>query len=90
MNIRLDGEGRVRFQSPQQQWHDGRGGDPDLMQVANFAGQPLTALTDDKGGFDLHYLGFTEGPYPTMEKAKECAPAFALSVLDLMKSKISD
>jgi len=90
MGIRLDGEGRVRFQALQQQWHSSRDGDATLMQVANFAGQQMMALTDDNGGFDPHYLGFTEGPYPTMDRAKEEASRFACAVLDVMKSKVDD
>lgn len=90
MDIRLDDEGRMRFQAPQQQWHDGQGGDIAVMQVVNFAGQQLMVLTDDKGGFDLHYLGFTEGPYPSMQQAKAEASKFARAVLELMKSKVSD
>lgn len=58
------------------------------MQIASFAGHELIAITDDKGGFELEYLGFTEGPYPTMDHAKPEAPKFALAVLDVMKSKI--
>lgn len=88
MTIRLSSTGQMQLNRPQQEWHAGRGGDPANMQVANFAGQELMAITDDNGGFELHYLGFTEGPYPSMDRAKEEAAKFALAVLDALKSKI--
>lgn len=88
MNIRASAAGQMQFDRPQQEWRASRSGDPSLMQIANFAGHELVAITDDKGGFELEYLGFTEGPYPTIDHAKAGAPKFALAVLDVMKSKI--
>lgn len=88
MNIRLNAVGKMQLESPQQQWNEGRGGDAASTQVASFAGHEMMVITDDKDGFDLHYLGFIEGPYPTMDHAKAAAPKFALAVLDVMKSKI--
>jgi len=47
------------------------------------------AITDDNVGFELHYLGFTEGPYPSMDRTKAEVGKFALPVLDVLKSKIA-
>lgn len=47
------------------------------------------AIADGNGGFQLHYLGFTEGPYPSMDRTKAEAAKFALAVLDVLKSKIA-
>lgn len=88
MNIRASITGQMQLNRPQQKWNDGRGSDPAIMQVASFAGQELMVITDDNGGFELHYLGFTEGPYPSMDHAKAEAAKFAIAVLDVMKSKI--
>lgn len=88
MSIRVSAAGQMQLDRPQQEWRTSLTGDPSIMQIANFAGQELIAITDDKGGFDLEYLGFTEGPYPTMDRAKAEAPKFALAVLEVMKSKI--
>jgi len=90
MNIRVTAAGQMQLDRPQQQWNVSRGGDPAIMQVASFAGYEMMAITDDSGGFDLHYLGFIEGPHPTMDHAKAEAPKFAQAVLDVMKSKIVD
>lgn len=90
MTIRLDGSGQLKFSTPQQQWRVSSGGDPAVMQTATFAGHELMAITDDNGGVDLHYLGFTDGPYSTMDCAKAEASTFARAVLDVMKSKIVD
>lgn len=89
MNIRANTAAELQLSRPQQKWSSGRGGNSARLQVANFAGQELMVVTDDNGGFDLHYLGFTEGPYPSMERAKAEAANFALVVLDVMKSKIA-
>lgn len=89
MNIRANTAGELQLNRPQQEWSTGRGGNPASLQVANFAGQELMAVTDDNGGFELHYLGFSEGPYPSMDLAKAEAAKFALAVLDVMKSKIA-
>jgi len=51
--------------------------------------QELMAITDDNVGFELHYLGFTEGPYPSMDRTKAEVGKFALPVLDVLKSKIA-
>lgn len=89
MTIRVSSTGQMQFDRPRQEWHAGRGGNPATMQVANFAGQELMAITDDNGGFELHYLGFTEGPYPSMDRANAEAAKFALAILDALKSKIA-
>lgn len=60
------------------------------MEAAIFGGQEMTTMADDNGGFSLHYLGFSEGPYLTMDQAKAEAPKFARAVLDAMKLKIED
>lgn len=89
MNIRLNVTGQENFQQPQQEWRKNPFVDAMSMQVANFAGQEMMIAKNHNGTFDLHYLGFTEGPHPTMDAAKEAAAKFALAVLDVMKSKIS-
>lgn len=89
MNIRTDAAGHMQLVRPQREWNGGRGGNPASPQVANFAGQELMAIADGNGGFQLHYLGFTEGPYPSMDRTKAEAAKFALAVLDVLKSKIA-
>jgi len=72
---------------PQQQW---QGSAPHLMQVALFAGHGMIAITDDAGAFELDYLGFTAGGFPTIEAAKASAPEFAQSVLEHMRNLIQN
>ncbi|MFC5514130.1 hypothetical protein ACFPOU_23795 [Massilia jejuensis] len=89
MNIRTSTTGQMQLNRPQQEWHDGPSGDSANMQVASFAGHEMMAITDGNGGFELRYLGFTEGPYTSIDHAKSEASKFALAVLDVMKSKIA-
>jgi hypothetical protein len=89
MNIRASATGQMQLTRPKQEWNGGRGSNPANLQVANFAGQELVEITDDNGGFELHYLGFTEGPYHSMDRAEAEAGKFALAVLDVLKSKIA-
>lgn len=88
MHISANTAGQMQLSRPQQEWCTSRSGNPSTMQVANFAGHEMMAIADDKEGFGLHFLGFTAGPYPTMDHAKAQASKFALAVLDEMKSKI--
>lgn len=83
MNIELDGQGKVRMSSPQQQWHGNA-----IMQTALFAGEEVMAITDDAGGFDLHYLGFKATGFASMEAAKLDAGNFVKTVLGHMTDLI--
>ncbi|HYD60520.1 MAG TPA: hypothetical protein VEC35_09210 [Noviherbaspirillum sp.] len=87
MRIELDGAGQVNFRAPQQQWF---GDSPEVMQTASFAGHKMTAITDDNGAYDLHYLNFQAGGFKTIEDAKHAAPEFARKVLARMSEMIAD
>ncbi|WP_241295760.1 hypothetical protein [Burkholderia stabilis] len=85
MEIALHGGGKVLMAAPQQQWH---GDSPEIAQYSRFAGQDMTAITDDAGAFDLLYLGYKTGGFSTIEAAKAAAPEFARRVLAHMSSLI--
>ncbi|MGA4422878.1 hypothetical protein ACI2UY_22320 [Ralstonia nicotianae] len=85
MNLALHGGGKVLMAAPQQQWH---GDSPAIAQYAHFGGQDMTAITDDAGAFELLYLGFVTGGFPTIEAAKAAAPEFARRVFAHMSSLI--
>lgn len=78
MELALHGGGKVLMAAPQQDWH---GDNPAVAQYARFAGQDMTAITDDAGAFELLYLGFVTGGFPTIDAAKAAAPLFARRVL---------
>lgn len=83
MHIELNGDGNVRFTSPQKQWNgDGS------FQTALFAGERMTAMEDDREKFRLHYLGFKSAGFETLADAKIAAPDFAKAVLEHMVSSI--
>lgn len=88
MNIKIGASGKLNLTSPQQKWVDPNG-DGSILQYARFAGQEMMAITDDKGAFDLHYLGFEINGFKSMELAKEAAPEFAKRVLSRMTEVIS-
>ncbi|MEJ8852735.1 hypothetical protein [Variovorax rhizosphaerae] len=90
MNIELGAEGKLVMSSPQQRWHAGNAGDEALMQVLRFAGQEMMALTDDKGGFTLAFLGFQAKGFSSMGAAKSSASAFARQVLSRMSDLVAD
>ncbi|WP_199028850.1 hypothetical protein [Ralstonia sp. ASV6] len=90
MNIEIDGGGRVAFNAPQQRWVDPNGGDGRVIQMARFGGQEMMAITDDGGAFDLHFLHFKTGGFPTIEAAKQAAPEFARRVLARLAEMIAD
>lgn len=83
MNIELDNGGAVRMAAPQQRW-TGDG----VLQTALFAGEQVMAVTDDAGGFDLHYLGFTTGGFASIDDAKGSAATFVRAVLGRMAELI--
>lgn len=83
MKIKMDGGAKMFTSRPQQVW-DGS----ELMQTARFAGQRMEVITDDKGGFDLNYLGYEAGGFKTMDAAKAAAPEFAKTVLAQLSSLI--
>lgn len=85
MKISLHGGGRVSMAAPQQKWF---GGSPEVAQHARFAGQDMTAITDDAGAFDLLYLGYATGGFQTIEAAKAAAPEFARQVFAHLSSLI--
>lgn len=87
MNIELNAEGRFLMSTPQQSW---RGDKPEIMVVAEFAGQKMIAVTDDAGAFALKYLGFEAGGFRSMGAAKSAAPDFARRVLARMSVMIAD
>ncbi len=76
MQIELDGGGTVVFGAPQMRWFDPKG-DGSVMQICRMAGQDMTAITDDAGKFDLHYMHFKTGGFRSMDEAKNAAPEFA-------------
>lgn len=80
MKLEIDGGGKVAFGIPPLQWVNSRG-DGSIMQICRVSGQEMMALTDDAGGFDLHYLHFKTGGFTTMESAKQAAPEFARQAL---------
>ncbi|MCK4120410.1 hypothetical protein ACI2UK_24435 [Ralstonia nicotianae] len=90
MNIEMSGSGKVAFNGTQQRWVDTNGGDGRIMQIAMFAGQEMTAIADDAGGFDLRFLNFKSGGFPTMEAAKQAAPDFARRVFARLIEMIAD
>lgn len=85
MELALHGGGKVLMSAPQQKWH---GDNPSVAQYARFAGQDMAAITDDAGAFDLLYLGFVTGGFPTIDAAKDAAPQFARRVLSHLSSLI--
>lgn len=88
MNNEISPAGRLTLHRPQQAWHDGRGGDTSVMQVASFAGQEMMAVADEPAGFSLSYLGFHSKGHRSMDLAKAAAPEFARKVLERMSSLI--
>ncbi|RRS01185.1 hypothetical protein EIP75_21660 [Aquabacterium soli] len=83
MKIELHAGGKLKMARQQQKWIGN-----DSMQTALFAGEEVMAITDDKGGFDLLYLGFQTGGFASLEEAKVSAPAFASAVLAHMATLI--
>jgi hypothetical protein len=73
------------LQLPAQDW---QGDQPEVMQHARFAGHDLMAIADKAHAFDLRYLNFQTGGFPTMKAAKAAAPEFARKVLALMAAHI--
>lgn len=71
MEISVSAAGKLGLGIPQQRWTDGNGGDAAVMQISRFAGQEMMAITDDKGGFELLYLGFIGTGFATMDAAKK-------------------
>lgn len=91
MKIELSAGGRVQFLGPQQRWNAGPSDDSKgALETALYAGQQMMAITDDAGGFELHYLGFATGGFRTMDIAKQVAPEFARRVLDRMREMIAN
>ncbi|MCK9709869.1 hypothetical protein [Pseudomonas syringae] len=72
---------------PQQVWW---GDNPEVMQVARFAGQEMMAITDDAGAFELDYLGHIGSGFATIDDAKAAAPDFARAVLERLHNLIQD
>ncbi len=89
MDIKIDGGGQVAFGVPAFCWRD-PSGDGNLMQVCKVAGQDMMAITDDAGGFDLHYLNFKTEGFASMEAAKQGAAEFAKHVLEHMIALVGD
>ncbi|WP_198537185.1 MULTISPECIES: hypothetical protein [Pseudomonas] len=71
----------------QQVWY---GDDPEVMQEALFAGQEMTAITDDSGAFKLDYLGHVVRGFSSIEDAKSAAPELARAVLARLRTLILD
>ncbi|ABO59767.1 hypothetical protein LA345_40500 (plasmid) [Burkholderia vietnamiensis] len=90
MKIKTGADGNVALSAPQQRWITGRGGNPGALQTAVFAGHVVMAITDDHGGYDLHYLGFETGGFATIDAAKRAAPEFVRGVLAHMSKLIVD
>lgn len=90
MNIEIDGGGKIAFNASQQRWVDPTGDDGRARQTAQFGGQEMMAIIDDAGAFDLHYLHFKTGGFPTIELAKQAAPGFARRVVARLVEMISD
>ncbi|SDH31698.1 hypothetical protein [Paraburkholderia phenazinium] len=91
MDIEICADGTVNFYAAQQHWNASQNGkDKSVLETANFAGQRLMAMTDDAGGFDLHYLGFKTAGFATMEAAHRAAPEFARRVLTRMSAMVAD
>lgn len=65
------------------------GDNPEVMQVARFAGQEMMAITDDAGAFELEYLGHTASGFESIERAKSAAPGFARAVLKRLHNLIT-
>lgn len=88
MHIELNGNGRQAFIGPQQRWVAFSGLND--LQTARFAGQEMMAITDDAGGFELHYLNFKAGGFTSLAAAKQAAPEFAKRVLARLSEMIAD
>ncbi|SOZ73341.1 hypothetical protein CBM2626_U40007 [Cupriavidus taiwanensis] len=58
--------------APQQRWH---GGSP-VAHYARFAGQDMTAITDDAGAFDLLYLGLGRAAFRPLMRRKQLRHSF--------------
>lgn len=82
--------GAVALAAPQQQW---TGDQPNIMQVARFAGHDMLAVQSDgqePSAFELHYLGVVASGFETMGQATESAPAFAKEVFSYLAKMIKD
>ncbi|WP_240691006.1 hypothetical protein [Burkholderia cepacia] len=90
MNLEIDDSGKVAFNGPQQRWVDPNGDDGSVLQVARFGGQEMMAITDDAGAFDLHFLHFKTGGFPSIDAAKQAAPEFARRVFARLTVMIAD
>jgi hypothetical protein len=89
MDIEISADGKINFGAPQQRWNACQNGEGKVvLETANFAGQRVKVITDDAGGFDLHYLGFKAGRFATMEAAQCAAPEFVRRVLTRMSAMI--
>jgi hypothetical protein len=89
MKIEIGPGGKLLFDA-EQRWHATEGGSPEVMQLARFAGQEVMAITDDQGGFQLHYLGFQASGFYAMESAIAAAPEFARRVLLRMLELVAE
>jgi hypothetical protein len=58
------------------------------LQTSLFAGHRMMAITDDNGGYDLHYLEYKTGGFKTMDEARAAGPEFAKAVMNKMLSLI--
>ncbi len=85
MRIEISPGGLYQYEGAQQVW---RGDSPDVMQVARFAGHEMTAITDERGGFMLLYMGHMATGFENMDQAKAAAPTFARAVLAKLAAMI--
>lgn len=69
----------------QQVWY---GEDPEVMQVARFAGHEMMAITDDSGAFKLTYMDHVVRGFSSIEDAKAAAPGLARAVLERLRNLI--
>ncbi len=80
--------GKLNLSRAQQRW--AATDDSKLLHSAAFAGHEMLAVTDDKGGFDLLYLGFHATGYASLDEAQRAAPDVARRILQRMHDLIAD
>jgi len=90
LNITVAAGGKVLLNAPQQVW---RGEQGELI-TALFAGKQMWVAVSSRGEaeaetFQLNYLDFKSEPLPSLQAAKQAAPAFARAVLEYMQSLIT-
>lgn len=87
MDIEISKAGRLNLDISQQVWN----GD-NIMQTSIFAGQEMMAIQmsdEEPNNYELHYLGLMVSGFNDINDAKNNAPSFAMSALEVLSTLIN-